>query len=361
MTQTAAHQLRSYIAPGAPATRTPCDGSEAALRVEFGFTPRWFRERCGVDFSERWHRDPMYRRDTVVAMRRELERRFPGLGLGGADPEGTVATLDGVHGALTVALIFGIPIEYYPDNWPAATHAFLSEAEVAALTPPHLPDVPVFARLEDQMDTIERACGRIEGYINWQGVLNNAYRVRGPAIFTDLAADPGLARHLFDVLTRTMIEGMQAVYKRQGRTGVVVQHATVSNCLVNMVSPATYREHLFPYDKTIATAFPHFGVHNCAWNVDPYLADYAGLPALGYIDMGLESDLVRAKRLCPDARRAVMYTPKDLVAKSLDEIRADLSRIRRELGPCDVVMADIDHETPDERVLAFARIAEGLS
>jgi hypothetical protein len=108
----------------------------------------------------------------------------------------------------------------------------------------------------------------------------------------------------------------------------------------------------------IAEAFPGFGVHNCAWNVDPYIADYAGIPNLGYVDMGLESDLAQAKRLCPHARRAVMYTPTDLANKPLDAIRADLVRLRRQLSPCDIVMADVDHGTPDQRVLAFARIAE---
>ena len=53
-----------------------------------------------------------------------------------------------------------------------------------------------------------------------------------------------------------------------------------------------------------------------------------------------------------------MYTPTDLANKPLDTIRADLLRIRRELSPCDIVMADIEAGTPDERVLDFARIAE---
>lgn len=349
-------QLRSYIAPGAPATRTPCDGTEPELRVEFGFTPRWYHDRIGVDFSERWHLDPIYRHECVVSMRRELNRRFPALRLGG-DPDAARATLDGVHGALTVAMLYGIPAEYYPDNWPAAKHAYLSEKQIAAITPPSLSNAPVMAQLMEQMDVIERRFGRIEGYINWQGVLNNAYRIRGPEILSDVLVNPELAHQLFDAVTQTMIDGMRLVYERQRASGVLVRHATVSNCLVNMVSPEIYRERLLPFDRRIAAAFDHFGIHNCAWNVDPYIDDYAGVQPLGYIDMGLESDLARARRLCPGARRAVMYTPTDLNNKSLDAIREDLLRIRRDLAPCDVVMADIDAETPDERVLAFARLA----
>jgi hypothetical protein len=208
------------------------------------------------------------------------------------------------------------------------------------------------------MDLIEREFGRIDGYINWQGVLNNAFRLRGQDIFVDMVANPSLAHHLFDVIAQTMIAGMRYVYRRQRRTGVVVRHATVSNCMVNMVSPDQYRQHLMPYDRMISDAFEHFGIHNCAWNVDPYIEDYARIRTLGYIDMGLQSDFVRAKKLCPNTRRAVMYTPTDLANKALDEIRADLVRIRRELSPCDIVMADIDHDTPDDRVIAFAEIAE---
>lgn len=352
-----AHHLRSYIAPAAPATRTPCDGTESDMRIEFGFAPRWFHKHCGVDFGPRWHTDPAYRWQTVVAMRKELNRRFPALHLGGPAPDEQPATLDGVHGALTVSMIFGVPPRYFPDNWPAAEHQRLDKRAAAALEVPDLLDTPVFTQILEQMDWIEREFGRIEGYINWQGVLNNAQRLRGEELFIDLMTDPGLAHHLFEVVTQTMINGMKTVYERQRKTGYVVRHATVSNCLVNMLSPEQYREHLMPYDKRISDAFQYFGIHNCAWNVDPYIEDYARIRTLGYVDMGLDSDLRRAKALCPNTRRAVMYTPTDLISKSLEAIRADMLRIRRELSPCDIVMADIEYETPDERVLAFAEAA----
>ncbi|MCX5769109.1 MAG: hypothetical protein NTZ09_02370 [Candidatus Hydrogenedentes bacterium] len=357
MTSNTSHRLRSYIAPGAPATRAPVDGSEPDLRVEFGFTPRWYRDRLGVDFSERWHLDPLYRHETVVRMRRKLNRHFAGLRLGG-DPDSARANIDGVHGALVMAMIFGIPAEYYSDNWPAAKHAYMSEDQIAKIEIPSLPDTPVMAQLLEQMDVIEREFGLVGGYINWQGVLNTAYRLRGHEILADVLINPPLAHRMFEVVAQTMIAGMRLIYERQRRTGFVVQHATVSNCLVNMVSPEIYREHLLPYDKKIAEAFEKFGIHNCAWNVDPYIEDYAGVAKLGYIDMGLDSDLAKVKRLCPDTRRAVMYTPTDLANKSLDAIRADLARIRSELSPCDIVMADIDSEVPDQRVLDFAQIAK---
>jgi len=356
----ASRRLRSYIAPAAPATRAPCDGTESPLRIEFGFTPKWYRQRCGTDFGERWHIDPHYRYETTVLMRRTLNERFPELRLGGSDPAAHGASLDGVYGALLVSMIYGVPAEYYPDNWPAAQHQDLPDEAAKRLEPPGLDHSPVFSRLMEQMDAIEQASGRIEGYLNWQGVLNNAYRLRGQAIFTDMMADPGLARHLFECVTKTMIDGMRRVYARQAKTGAVVRHATVSNCTVNMVSPDLYAELIFPFDQRISEAFDYFGIHNCAWNADPYVETYARIEKLGYIDMGMDSDLARAKRLCPEARRAVMYKPTDLENKSIEELRQDLRRIRDDYAPCDIVMADIEDSTPDARVLEFAAMAREL-
>jgi hypothetical protein len=291
-------------------------------------------------------------------MRKELNRRFPALQLGGPDPDAAPATIDGVHGALPMALIFGLEVDYYANLWPAARHNYLDEETIWELSVPDLASVPVMAQILEQMDAIEREFGRIEGYLNWQGVLNNAFRIRGPDIFPDLMMNPELARHLFDVVANTMIAGMRLVYERQARTGFVVRHATLSNCVVNMISPELYREHVFPWDQKISESFEFFGIHNCAWNVDPYIEDYARIEKLGYVDMGIMSDMAKAKRLCPNARRAVMYTPMDLVNKPVEALRTDLELIREHLSPCDIVMADIDSGTPDERIVEFARLAE---
>ena len=78
-------QLISYIAPAASATRRPATGSEPFLRPEIGFTPNWYRTSLGIDFGRRWHTEPAYRRETVLAMRSELKRRFDGTGIGGIE------------------------------------------------------------------------------------------------------------------------------------------------------------------------------------------------------------------------------------------------------------------------------------
>jgi len=332
------------------------------LRPEIGFTPKWYHDAIGVRFDRRWHTDPAYRKDTVIAMRKELARRFPGTAIGGIDrPDEPFDLLTGTYGVCSVAGMYGVPIRYGRDRWPVCEHYILSPEQIERLKPIDLDTNPFFGDLWAQVDWIAKDQGRVEGYINWQGVLNNAWHLRGEALFTDLFDAPKRCHRLFDCICTTMIEAVRRLHERQRKTGVNVSFITISNCLVNMVSPEQYREFLLPPDKRMAEAFGCIGVHNCAWNADPYMEDHAQIPHVGYIDMGLESDLVRAREVFPNARRALVYSPTDLVNQSLKNIRDDLERIARDYGPCDVVAGDIEAGTPDRRVLEFIEICNEIS
>jgi uroporphyrinogen-III decarboxylase len=227
--------------------------------------------------------------------------------------------------------------------------------------PPDLDTNTHFQALMSQVDRIAELEGRVEGFINWQGVLNNAQRLRGQDLFMDMIMDPDLVSHLFECVATTMIDAAKRLHQRQHKTGVDVHFFTMSNCLVNMVSAEHYRQLLLPHDHRIAGAFETVGIHNCAWNANPYLEAYAKSPNLRYIDMGQESDLVKARKLFPQGRRAIMYTPMDVHNKSLQEIRIDLEKIAETYGRCDIVAADIEVNTPDRRVLDFINLCEEIS
>ncbi len=350
-------QLISYIAPAAPATRRPATGDEAFLRPEIGFTPNWYRKAIGIDFGRRWHTDPTYRRQSLLEMRNELKHRFPGTGIGGIDrSDGPMDILTGTYGCVSVAAIYGIPVVYAENKWPNCEHCYLNDHDVDNLEPPDLDSNPFFKELMAQVDWIVASEGRVEGFINWQGVLNNAYRLRGEKLFYDMHDSPNRCIHLFDCICTTMIEGVKRLHELQLESGVKIDFFTISNCLVNMISPEQYHEILFPFDCRIAETFSCLGIHNCAWKADPYIDEYVRVPNVGYIDMGLDSNLAGAKQKFPNARRALVYKPTDLANKSLETMQIELERVTREYAPCDVVVGDIDVGTPDERVLAFLEL-----
>jgi hypothetical protein len=355
-------QLISYIGPGASATRRPATGSEPFMRPEIGFTPNWYRTSLGIDFGRRWHTEPVYRRETILAMRSELKCRFGNTKIGGTNrPDKPLDLLTGTYGCSGVAAIYGVPIVYYEDNWPNCEHRYLDDKEVDNLEPPELDRNLFFQELMSQVKWIAAHEGRVEGFINFQGVLNNAYRLRGEKVFYDMMDAPQRCRHLFDCICTTMIDAAKRLHKRQLESGVKIDFFTVSNCLVNMISPEQYRDFLLPFDRRMGEEFGCIGIHNCAWNADPYVHDYATIPNLGYIDMGLDSNLARAREVITSPRRAIMYTPTDLVNNSLEKIRMDLERVAREYAPCDVVVGDIEAGTPDERIMAFLELCSEIN
>ncbi|MBW7886086.1 MAG: hypothetical protein H3C34_26350 [Caldilineaceae bacterium] len=358
-------QLISYIAHAAPATRRPATGDEPFLRPEIGFTPRWYREAAGdIDFGERWHTDPAYRGDTILAMARVTRRRFGQRARIGIlqDPDQFTDLITGTFGALIVPAIYGVPIWWQEADWPWSEHGhFLTDDDLDALEPPDLDNNPFWQAFMEQVEWIDRHVTQLDGFINWQSVINSGYRMRGEQIFLDMVMDPGRVKALFDCIVETMIDGARRLYARQAMTGVNLTHFTVSNCLVNLLSPKHYASCVLPYDQRLAQEFSAIGVHNCAWNADPYVPHYATLPNVAYIDMGIESDLPAAAEAFPHARRAIMYTPMDIQHKSPAELRADLERIACEYGPCDLVCADIDVGVPDMRILEILDLCEQIS
>lgn len=356
------HQLRYYIALAAPPTRTAVDGSEAFMRAEVGFNLLWFTRYCpGVSFSSRWHQDVDYRLKCHEIMSTEVRRRFPGRNIGGVNDDEPADLLTGVYGGTVVAGMFGQPIKYFHDTWPVAKGTALTNSQADSLAAVEPESNVLFQNILKQVDRIEQLTGTIRGYLNWQGALNTAFRLRGEKIFTDLHDCPQRAQHVFECVATTMIDGIKKLYERQRRAGFDVEFATISNCVVNMISPEHYRAHVLPYDLKIRNEFKNFGIHNCSWVVDPYMEAYATVPGLGYIDMGMTSDFREAKRLFADCRRNVLYTSMDMADKSHEQIRADFERIARDLAPCDVGLLNLGPEVADEQVVYFMDLCEQLS
>ncbi len=356
------HQLRYYIAFGAPPTRAQADGSEPFLRAEVGFTPQWYAQYCGLDFGQRWHHDPDLRLKGWEKMRDEIRRRFPGRNIGGSESDDPPDIFTGTFGGCVVSALYGQGIRFWPDQWPASEHdRQLTDEEADRLEPPDLDRSPFFEGILRQMDRIQELTGTVVGFLNWQGVLNTAFRLRGHAIFTDMMENPGRACRIFDCIATTQLEGYARVHARQREAGIDYRFGTTANCVVNMVSPRLYEELLLPFDLKLRAAFDNFGIHNCSWKVDPYLPAYARVPNLGYLDMGLASSLSEVKRLFPEARRNLLYTAMDMMNKSDDQIRSDFERIARELGPCDLGLPNMELAVSDRRICFALDLCQELS
>ncbi|MBD3421613.1 MAG: hypothetical protein GF398_15970 [Chitinivibrionales bacterium] len=120
-----------------------------------------------------------------------------------------------------------------------------------------------------------------------------------------------------------------------------------------MVSSQQYEEFVFPHDLALSKRYDRFGMHTCNWNCDAYAETIRKIENLGYLDTGMASNLKRLKEMFPHARRAVSFFPQDLVNKPMDELEQDVVRVKNEYAPCDIILADIDVEMPDGKVVEF--------
>ena len=329
------------------------------MRVSLGFEPAWYTRRCEVDFSEEFHKDPYSRYEMIKVMKRELVRDFPSVSYWSTQDETDLATISGCYGAFPVPHAFGVPLVFRQDGWAALDPAgHLGVDEIDKCSAENVLNGPVVADVVRQMDIIEREWGLIHGYLNWQGVLNNGFNIRGQEIFLDMYERPEFAHRFFAIITEVMIRLAEMVQARQRKSGFAVNQFSVSNCVMNMISPEMYEEFILPHDAKIADSFDRFGVHTCEWDVTPYVDVLKKLPKMGYLDMGMMSDMARVRQEFPETRRAVIYSPVKLEDAALKDIQTDMKTIFRNLAPCDVVLADIQHLTPDRRVCDILRECE---
>ena len=374
--------LRNHIPLSGPATREPCDGSESPMRVSLGFTPKWYVDRLGTDFGEAWHLDPEYRYEQMLRMREYLAQSFPEVDYfaprfrmsvaSGSDFEPSCATISSIFGIMLMSSCYGLPIIYRRDNWPDAVGgAHLPREEIEAIIargffdfrhPEQLPGGGLTVRsLFSQMDTIARRWGPIHGYLNYQGLLNVALKIRGNDLFMDLYDDPDFVHAFLAHIAAAIGSLSKIVQARQRESGFDIDLLSMSNCVMSMISPDQYEQFVLPKDQQLSTGYARFGVHTCNWVIDPYAESLRKIAHMDYIDTGTGSDLGRVKRLFPDTRRAVLYTPGEAETKSIEEITADLTRVAHEYAPCDVVLADVETTTSNEKIKSFLAIAAELS
>ena len=357
--------IKGYIPLGAPLIWEEADENEAPGRTFVSFTTNWYAKRAGVDFSEPFHTDPLYRFQALRKMKETVREAFPEAACfqehdaGGYERE--CATVSGVFGVCLIAMLYGIKPTYSPNNWPGIhPREHLTIDQIKALKPVDVLNHPVTEQLFGQMDLISKEFGVIDGFLNYQGVLNNAFKIRGSEIMMDMIDDPEMCEDLFDHITDTMIGLAKLVDRRQRETQPRADLFVTSNCVINMISPKLYRELLLSRDLRIAGSFDGFGVHSCNWVLDPYLDVFSRAENLGYIDFGFHSDHKRINEYFAGVRKTVFYDPMNLVTKPVEEVRRDIEKLGDTLMGFDLCLPDTDLAVPDDKIRDFIDMADQI-
>jgi len=329
---------------------------DQGFKIHYQFIPSWFTACSDLRFGELWHTDPVHRYKSFVRMAELLNQAFPELRLGGEVSQ-IKGSISGVQSCALPAAFFGQKISYDEGGWPDNEGQLLTDRETEELEVPNFRDHPAFENLMLQMDQIEREWGVIEGELNFQSVMNTAFRLRGTHLYLDMYDNPQRVHHLFEVIYRMLVDLIEEVHGRQTRSGADRSFFVTANCVVNMISRQHYEQFLMPFDRRLSEHFPHFGIHNCNWSVDEYVPSYAEIDGLLYLDFGMDSDLVRLKQAFPDTTLTVFYR---LTGKEPREVVEDLEFIRRSDACSRIYLSAIGADTPTSLVHHFFETASRL-
>jgi hypothetical protein len=353
--------LRNHIPIPGPATREPEIGDEPYVRLSLGFHPRWYVERFDVTFDERWHTDPVYRFKTLEKIKNDLHKKFPDID--NFDPYtretgiNTCATVSGVHGVMVIPLLYGMGVKYIADQFPDSKDGvFRTKVELSKLKPIRIVEHPMVEQLVSQMEVIKREWGLVHGYLNYQGILNVAFKVRGPEILVDMVDDPVFAEDFFSHIADTILNFARFIQGYQRSGGFDIDLLSLSNCVINLISPEMYGKFILPHDIHMSRYFSRFGIHTCNWNVTPYIEELLKINNLGYLDMGENSDLPLIRQKFPFTRRAVLLDPNLMRDTETLSLKKVVEKIAAEFAPCDVAMGSIDTSVSIERIQDFIRM-----
>ena len=345
-----------YIPFSCSLTWQDVDPKEARdVTVNTAFDPEWYCARAELDFGERWHTDYSYRRDSFIEMARMLNREFGSIGVA-YDLDAIPYGISQAYGCSVMASLFGKGVRFnqkgYTDNVGETTLG--PDGEIGPVL--DVEAAPVMKDILRQMAEIGRRGEKPDGVLNLQGVLNTAFRIRGQDIFVDMLEDPDKARRILGIVCDAMIATADAVYSRQRPLGLERNHFVTSNCTVNMLSRALYREFILPFDIALSRHYEYFGIHNCGWSVAEYVEAYGEIGDLAYLDFGIASDFAKIREVFPGPTTlAPIFNPTDF--KSLGEggIRRALEGLKDEIGPCQIILGGFGAEFDAERIIWFYR------
>lgn len=336
------------------------------MRYNIVFHPSWWHQHGGIDFSRPFWEEPDIRIAADVAMRRLLYQRFGAYGLGEEKPSPRpLIGSDLLACGFLSSQIMGCRVDFLPDAAPQVHCANLDDDAVFALEAPDFDKNPVWQGVQRQLDYLQSKFGRVETYIDVNGVQNLALDLRGQALFLDYFDEDSPARHLLEVCCRTTLTLCRrlAAYSPciSGGVSNIVEQVLPevllhSNCSVEMISERTYEAFLLEHDQHLSQAFPVYGIHHCGQSTEHVIRAYARVANLRLIEVGAFSDLEKVVAALDESVLVnARYSPVRLRQVDATDMHKEIMEMTRILPGrrLSISCVGIDADVPDEQVKQF--------
>lgn len=327
------------------------------------FSEAWFNRNYGLTFGREYCTDPIFRTEQDMAAMRLLFERFGSLGIEKSDPKPR-PHLE-IAGHRFASALLGCEIIYQDDQAPATRHiSAMTPADIAAISKPDL-ETNAWARdFRRQGEILIDKYGFVDATINYGGPINIASNTFGTDAFIHLADPNPEFRAFLQMAAELCIECYDRLTLPLSPNLDRGREMFIGNCPVMMLDPKTYRAEIMPADEFIRERVVKFGLHHCG-PMDRYLADYAMLWPLDYIEVGWGSDLAMIREAFPGTMLDLLINVYDLQQMTADAMRELISDMMRRAAPetliRDIWVADIGPEVADEVVVNFVEAVNSAS
>ncbi|NJD03683.1 MAG: hypothetical protein FIA99_14060 [Ruminiclostridium sp.] len=333
---------------------------DGTLPVEIIFNPRWWNKNCNITFDKGFFIDPVRRVNDEQKMRTYLYERFGDIGLGEKN-SGEKPVMGPVHLAAgyIVSQLLGCEIRFNECDPPDVIAANMTDQEVMGLEAPDIFEAGTTRELINMMNELEDRYGYLVGDVNWSGVQNIALDLRGQQLFIDYYENHELVEHLFEIISKTLVEFVTYIRKRTGSSSISVNPSVRhfgpsvnlhSNCSVAMISNEFYEKFLLKYDNFLSANLQPYGIHHCGDNMDRVAEGYSKVNGVEFFDVGWGSDIRKCRELLPDAFFNLRLNPVKILTCSDNEVEEDIIKLVENNGGirnAGICCINMDNGTPD--------------
>ncbi len=319
------------------------------------FSEAWFHQRYGLDFGERYFRDPLFRTEQDREALRLVHERFGRLRIGKVDPR-PQPHLE-ICGHRLLPALLGCEVCYQPDQPPAVRHlAVSSAAELTRISKPDLAGHPWAQAFRRQAKILMDRYGQVDATINHGGPINVAANALGTEAFLFLAERAKEFRAFLHLIADLCLDTYDYLTLPFNPHLPIERELFLGNCPVMMLDPDTYRTEVLPADNHLRSHVKSFGLHHCG-SMDRYLQQYQSLGECEYIEVGWGSTISRVRQAFPHTTLDLMINIPAVQAMSPERLRGTLREMISQGAPQglirDVYLADIGPDVPDATVENF--------
>ena len=316
------------------------------------FSPKWYHDRFGIEFTERFWLDPIARTELNRSMRRVLSETFADVGLGEADPK-PMPTIE-AYGHRFMSAYWGCQIHYQPDQAPAAIALDDPAGRVESLQPPAIDVSLVVERALKDAALLANRYGGCEGAFNEGSPLNNAVSVLGEEILAAIVERPQAAQRILKLMAQAILTLHDRVTARINRTsGRTIRG--LGNCPVCMISPKSYEQVVLPVDQWYLNQIGGRGLHHCG-AFHPYAEVYKALEPDG-LQIGYLSDRRVSRAAFPNTPISLLLEASAIAGQTPARVQNLVREMVDEASPkhlvTDIAVIDVGPEVSDEVVRAF--------